>query len=148
MSRKKKSAFLKRLQLFGFADYNEYLASEVWASFRNRYFERYVNRCTVCGEVGTQLHHKTYERVCEESFDDVIPLCFLHHSQVHAVLSENDWPVTKSEKAVSIVRDNFTGKKLRVVPVWRGARQRKGSRRGKVTKHRSDTPSTWWRKYR
>lgn len=65
--------------------YHEYLLSEEWAETRQRALERAMFRCQSCGSRDRlQAHHRTYERVGEESADDLIVLCAICHEKVHA----------------------------------------------------------------
>lgn len=64
-----------------YKDYDDYLKSEHWRSFRKRVFEHYGRKCYLCGTTEGQIdiHHNTYERKGAELLSDVIPLCHTHH---------------------------------------------------------------------
>ncbi len=69
-------------------DYEKYLQSSHWRSFRLRYKSE---RPWACGHLGCpagnlDLHHLTYARLGRESLDDVIPLCRPHHAQAHQLV--------------------------------------------------------------
>lgn len=65
--------------------YHEYLLSEEWQETRRRALERALFRCQSCDRRdGLQVHHRTYERVGEESADDLLVLCEVCHARVHA----------------------------------------------------------------
>lgn len=70
---------------FGYKDYESYLKSEYWSSFKKRYKEAgKLQSCLVCGNKKYNLHHVTYERICREEIDDVIPLCSECHKKEHS----------------------------------------------------------------
>jgi hypothetical protein len=74
----------KSVQCFGYSSYQDYLLSDNWVNFKNSYRESGKPRfCIRCGEANYQLHHLTYERICREHLDDVIPLCGKCHKQEH-----------------------------------------------------------------
>lgn len=61
----------------GFADYAEYLASDLWAGIRQRVFAEKGRRCVLCREPATQLHHNRYHE-CDLSgrvLKHVHPIC-------------------------------------------------------------------------
>lgn len=94
--------FFKRLQDAGFPDYNAYLASPQWSDFRKRYRDAGLPlSCAVCGGVPVQLHHHTYDRICDELLADVTPLCREDHIQVHACLKTFKWDVKKTTEAIA-----------------------------------------------
>jgi hypothetical protein len=52
----------KVLAGLGFASYEDYLASPLWAEIRERKLAAEGRRCFACGKVATQVHHGDYER--------------------------------------------------------------------------------------
>jgi hypothetical protein len=84
---KRQAAFLKnRLKKLGFDNYMAYLLSPEWASVRERYRTESNNlpqKCVVCGDSHFDLHHRTYKRLGAELMSDLIPLCRLHHKELH-----------------------------------------------------------------
>lgn len=50
----------KVLAGLGFASYEEYLASPLWAAIRERKLAAEGRRCFACGKVATQVHHGDY----------------------------------------------------------------------------------------
>lgn len=67
-------------------NYTEYLNSQHWIEFRERYKRIRDWRCATpeCGQTEElDLHHLTYERVGKERLDDVVPLCRYHHVLAH-----------------------------------------------------------------
>ncbi len=82
--------FSKRLEAIGFATYSDYLASDVWRAFRQRYRASGKRMtCLVCASKPIQLHHHTYVRLGRERLEDVDPLCRAHHEAVHKWLKES-----------------------------------------------------------
>lgn len=64
--------------------YREYLKTSHWTNFKERYKRSGRPRyCVVCGRRRYELHHTTYERVGQESLDDVVALCRAHHLRAH-----------------------------------------------------------------
>lgn len=50
------------LRGMGFPSYAAYLASELWASIRERVLERDGRQCRLCPREASQVHHTTYTR--------------------------------------------------------------------------------------
>lgn len=73
-----------RLAELGYKSYREYLESSHWQDLRKRYFASKMLKKCPCGRPGENLHHKTYKRLGNEWLMDVVLLCRLHHSEVHA----------------------------------------------------------------
>lgn len=97
--------FHERLRQFGFSSYSEYLDSDAWKAFRDRYRAGGKSmRCAVCNGTPVQLHHHDYSRVCQELLADVTPLCREHHEEVHAILKAEGWPVMKTGRVVRRIR--------------------------------------------
>lgn len=42
-------------------DYDDFLKSDQWQLFRTVIFEHYKGRCQICGDPGSDVHHKTYK---------------------------------------------------------------------------------------
>ena len=65
-----------------------YLESEHWRAFRRQWWSAHPDAvCRVCGcGHPLDLHHLTYRRRGAERDTDVLPLCRVHHDQVHAIL--------------------------------------------------------------
>jgi hypothetical protein len=64
--------------------FKAYITSPHWLNFRKYYKESgRPQACQVCGNKQYQLHHVTYERKGKELLDDVIPLCWEHHKEIH-----------------------------------------------------------------
>jgi hypothetical protein len=64
--------------------FNQYINSLWWVWFRELYrLSDKPKECEVCGSLKYQLHHLTYERRGNELLDDVVPLCWKHHKEIH-----------------------------------------------------------------
>ncbi len=70
--------------------YQDYLAGTVWSARKRWWRREYLKRndseptCVVCGSRRIDLHHLEHRRVGAERFEDLLPLCRLHHRAVHA----------------------------------------------------------------
>ncbi len=67
--------------------YKEYCLSERWQKMRTHWFNWWKCRCAICNEhqddTTMDLHHRTYERIGKEEFQDLIPLCRRCHDLYH-----------------------------------------------------------------
>lgn len=85
----------------GYATYEEYLKSPHWERFRRSYYASgRPSKCSVCGDRLVQLHHVTYRRLGRERFDDVVPLCRVHHQQVHNELANSGLDVSATHQVI------------------------------------------------
>jgi hypothetical protein len=76
--------FADRLKELGFSSYEDYLRSDHWSGFREKYrLSGARMTCLVCNAKPIQLHHHTYSRLGKEYLEDVDPLCREHHIAVH-----------------------------------------------------------------
>lgn len=98
--------------------YNEYLNSEHWQNFRQRFFNspyfknRHKNGCACCNRPHPKLdlHHTTYSRLGREYIDDVIPACRECHEEIHKITKK----MVKKGKSEEYVLRYRSWKKLRV----------------------------------
>ncbi len=107
--RKVPMKFSDRLKQLGFSSYADYLASETWKGFKERYRDA-GNRltCAVCDGRRVQLHHHTYERLGCEHFGDITPLCRAHHEAVHEWLKNSGKLFVKyTHEAVAALAGNL-----------------------------------------
>tara|TARA_R110002020_G_scaffold50858_7_gene144124 strand:+ start:982 stop:1383 length:402 start_codon:yes stop_codon:yes gene_type:complete len=73
------------------ARYNKYLKSPVWAEKRRRVMERDNHLCQACCKrPAEQVHHLTYERVCNEPLFDLISICVICHNELHPHMKERN----------------------------------------------------------
>lgn len=73
--------------------YEEYLRSEAWAEQRRSalFFAR--NRCQLCNSQDRlEVHHRTYERLGNESPEDLTVLCWSCHKKFHDRLPKPPQP--------------------------------------------------------
>jgi hypothetical protein len=93
--------FKEQLSKLGFDSYDDYLRGEHWAAFKCAYRESCRPlKCRVCGSLKIEFHHINYDRLGNETLDDVVPLCGLHHEMVHDWLTTHHKFVQKSWKAI------------------------------------------------
>lgn len=64
---------------------NVYLKSDEWKHKRQVIMDYYNWKCLQCGEYATDLHHKTYENIFKEKFEDLEPLCRSCHENEHNI---------------------------------------------------------------
>lgn len=67
-------------------DYNDYLLSPHWLSFRKRALDKAHHLCQSCGSRHSlQVHHLTYQRLGAELLSDVRVLCKDCHRSQHGI---------------------------------------------------------------
>lgn len=72
------------LETEGYADYEEYLATEQWAKKRRAVLDRDKQLCQAClTRDATEVHHLTYERIFEEPMFDLVAICRPCHQKLH-----------------------------------------------------------------
>ena len=92
----------KILKKLGYINYNSYLLSPHWKSFKVKFFNskriRKMKRkhghlrCEFCRNPGNlQIHHKTYKRIGQEYCGDVFLICNNCHEQIHIFNANNLW---------------------------------------------------------
>lgn len=68
-------------------DYRTYLKSEAWRAKRRLVLAYVSDTCITCNttltETSANIHHISYERVRNESLNDLIPLCKTCHKEIH-----------------------------------------------------------------
>lgn len=64
--------------------YRQYLTSDAWKKKRLEALERYGCICSRCGEHGTDVHHRTYARIGNETVNDLEVLCRDCHKAHHS----------------------------------------------------------------
>lgn len=76
----------RKLSAYGYRSYTDYLRSAHWRATRTRYWISDQPKDCICGERdGLELHHMTYERVCEEELSDLTLLCSNCHAMIHVL---------------------------------------------------------------
>lgn len=79
--------------------YGCWMASPGWAEVRRRWYQEWTRRygiepcCAACGGewslASGDLHHRSYRRLGEECFEDLLPLDRDCHDRLHAVWDTN-----------------------------------------------------------
>ncbi len=72
-----------------YSSYNEYITSPAWKEKRNTVL-KLKPACAVCGRKAQSVHHKTYETITNESFKDLMPICFNCHNNIHKRRKKDD----------------------------------------------------------
>lgn len=74
----------KVLKKMGFASYEEYLGSELWARIKAAGFETHGTTCLVCGNKANCLHHVHYEEplLRGDTVRGLVPICRGCHQTV------------------------------------------------------------------
>jgi hypothetical protein len=120
---KRQRVFLKNgLRKLGYDNYMAYLLSPEWASVRERYRTSESNKlpqkCVVCSDSHFDLHHRTYKRLGAELLSDLVPLCRLHHEELHRRgLNVWDGPRILREEFERTMKSKTQPKLKRVRPV-------------------------------
>lgn len=61
----------------------EYHANVLWHAKRSAYAEAFPDAgCFVCGRRDYQLHHRRYDNLGQEEWDELVPLCPDHHYEI------------------------------------------------------------------
>ena len=69
--------------------YKEYLFSKEWQIKRKQKLKQVGNCCQSCDSKNDlQIHHKTYKRIYDEKFKDLIVLCSSCHKKSHKLSIE------------------------------------------------------------
>lgn len=63
--------------------YTKYMQTQTWKLKRERALIRSNFKCELCGFDASEVHHLTYERLGDESVDDLQALCFKCHWEAH-----------------------------------------------------------------
>jgi hypothetical protein len=72
------------LKSMGFADYSEYLKSDLWSSIRSRVYREKGHRCVLCGSRAKLVHHNKYGRseLNGKNIKHLHPLCNTCHKAI------------------------------------------------------------------
>ena len=74
-------------------EYSEYLKSNKWKRLRARAIKRAKNKCQLCfDDKNLQVHHRTYQRLFNESLVDLTVLCERCHKHFHNILPKYKKP--------------------------------------------------------
>jgi hypothetical protein len=78
--------------------YAAYLESPTWHGVREEWLDEHRKRfdsepvCRVCGLRWTlrdDLHHRTYDNLGQERYDDLVPMCRGCHERLHSALDRS-----------------------------------------------------------
>jgi hypothetical protein len=84
LSRRQRKFLESNLAKHGFDSYRGYIRSQAWWDTKERYRASGLPQdCVVCFVPNVELHHKTYARLGNEPLTDLVPLCDLHHDELH-----------------------------------------------------------------
>ena len=74
----------ENLKAIGFADYKDYLKSEMWSAIRRRVFDARGMNCMGCGKKSQCVHHSSYDTdvLLGEKIDALYPLCNRCHGKI------------------------------------------------------------------
>lgn len=82
-------------------DYRKYLRSPEWKSKREELFKLRGKKCEMCGSTEKiHVHHLTYERIGDETMQDLQVLCEKHHMEQHP-----KWNSLKTKKYLNRKND-------------------------------------------
>lgn len=69
--------------------YKTYLLTPHWLSLRDKIKHKANHKCEACSSnQSLQVHHLTYERLGQESIDDLMCLCEAYHNLVHSLIGK------------------------------------------------------------
>lgn len=85
----------------GFNSYEEYLASDLWASIRQKTFQVKGDDCYLCEGKANHVHHVGYGRAAMigENLSPLIPLCKICHYKVEFDTKEGKRTVSLAQGA-------------------------------------------------
>lgn len=88
--RREQRTFQEKLQGLGFPSYDDYLRSDQWMQFKEKFRRSGLPQdCVGCQGTPIELHHRNYGRIGHESLRDVLPLCRDCHRRVHEYAKEH-----------------------------------------------------------
>jgi len=65
------------------AAYADYLRSAHWLAIRTEALRWWGNKCCVCKQKATEVHHNTYDRIGRELLTDLVAVCRACHTRIH-----------------------------------------------------------------
>jgi len=116
----------KKLKAMGYADYREYLVSDLWRSIRVRIMARDKATCRMCKAKATEVHHLRYtQRVLEGRSDKhLLALCRSCHEKAEF---RGDEKVAPSEARLRVLE--ALGKSPRKKPKSSPKKTKKGKKK-------------------
>src|SRR3990167_3838437 len=99
--------------------YEEYLKSPRWTKIKELYSRSLMPQCCVsCGNVRYELHHRSYKRLWNERWGDLIPLCRKCHYAVHQWLRANGYNVWDTHVALRKINSWGKCKTRRIIKLF------------------------------
>lgn len=72
-------------------DYETYIKSQRWQKKKIEFWKIHDKKCVSCGTTESiHLHHASYDRLGNESMDDLVPLCDVCHNTLHRMHKDFD----------------------------------------------------------
>lgn len=65
------------------SEYHRYLSSDAWQEKKAQVLKRDGHRCACCNTETTEVHHKTYDNIGKEPFNDLTTMCRPCHEKYH-----------------------------------------------------------------
>lgn len=82
--RKHKRKPKKQKTTFVTTKYKEYIKSGAWMKRKEQYFKKFGKECAICkSPYRIGLHHISYRHVGRELDEELVALCWTHHSAYH-----------------------------------------------------------------
>ena len=78
--------------------YAEYLASDHWKSIRTQVLQWWGNKCCLCKEKATEVHHNSYERSGREDLTDLVAVCRVCHKRIHGRMPSGNSEFKRNRK--------------------------------------------------
>jgi predicted nucleic acid-binding protein len=88
--------------------HKKYLKSHHWRKIKQEYWAVHIRECSICElKKNIHLHHRTYVNLWNESFDDLVPLCAVHHHELHDLQNKYNLAVEDASDIYMAVRTNL-----------------------------------------
>ena len=85
--------------------YRAYIRSDEWQQRKDAYYATHKRACAVCGRhANVILHHMHYRNVGHEPDEDLVPLCYRHHTEYHASVK-----VTTKRSTLRFIKEKKEG---------------------------------------
>ena len=93
-------------------EYLAYLRSPEWASKRQRKLS-VKSRCEACNKIvdwGGHLHHITYQRIFNETLNDLMIMCKDCHKEVHNLINSGEGLLSATAKIAKISKQSLNAR--------------------------------------
>lgn len=143
-SQKKAKSYQDRnvmLSVLKFESYQEYGASDLWASIRQRVFIKSGKICDCCGRGAIQVHHVYYtiDNLSGNSLDGLVPICCTCHSFVEFMDGKKLHDLPMIERRYFTYKNSFGKRKKKAKRVAKrklAARPKKQTKKERVAEKR------------